>query len=127
MIRQPGHVVETLVDHPCVGAALVLDDHRGPILIEAQRVDPSAVDAVDDVLAREERDAQHRLHVRLDKILHIRLDRSKMRAHFLDTTCCLEQLQDRHSPFMISVPHENSTERRDISAATAPFVRARLA
>lgn len=40
MVRQPGHVVQALIDRACVGAALLLDDHGQ----EWSAVHPEGVD-----------------------------------------------------------------------------------
>ncbi|GCD41936.1 hypothetical protein GKJPGBOP_01594 [Streptomyces paromomycinus] len=40
------HGVETLVDHARAGAALVLDDHGGTVLVEPRQVDPPATGCV---------------------------------------------------------------------------------
>ncbi len=92
--QEPGQVVQTLVDHAGVSAPLVLDDDRCTVLVDAQRIDaPTVAIAADDVLARQKPHAQHRVHVRLDEALHIRLNLGKTRRNLDDAPIrCVEQL-----------------------------------
>ncbi|MEU7212616.1 acyl-CoA dehydrogenase family protein [Streptomyces sp. NPDC044989] len=115
VVQQPGQVEQALVDHAGIRAALVLNDDRRAVLVQPERVDPAAVHRPGAVLARQEPDAQQRLHVRLDKALHIGLDLSKTR-HDLGYGAVhrvrAEQLQARHLPLLGS-EITNADEARD--------------
>ncbi|PVE12359.1 hypothetical protein Y717_03385 [Streptomyces scopuliridis RB72] len=76
---------------PAVNGPLVLDDHGCAVLVDAQRVDPSAVHGTGAVLAREEPHPEHGLHVRLDEVLHIRLGLSKTRRDLRHAAYRVEQ------------------------------------
>ncbi|GHD79585.1 hypothetical protein GCM10010336_61860 [Streptomyces goshikiensis] len=50
---QPRHIEQALVDDARIRAALVLGDHRCAVLVDAQRIDPTAVHRSGAVLARQ--------------------------------------------------------------------------
>jgi hypothetical protein len=79
VIDQPGQVEQPLGDHSGVTAPLVLHDHRRPVLIDPQGINPPAVHGTRAVLARQEAHTQQRQHVRLDQPLQISLELQRLR------------------------------------------------
>ncbi|MFD5162182.1 hypothetical protein ACFWMJ_29665 [Streptomyces hawaiiensis] len=75
-----------------------LDDHRRPVLVEAQRVDPAPVDRAGAVLARQKPDAEQLLPIALDDALHIGLGISKTRRDLSHAAVRVVELQVRHRP-----------------------------
>lgn len=115
VVHQPGQVEQALIDHAGIRAALVLDDDRRAVLVQPERVDPASVHRAGAVLACQEPDAEQRLHVYLDEILHLGLDPGKTRndlSHAASRRIRAEQLQARHLP-LLSSEITNADEVRD--------------
>src|SRR5687768_8620225 len=73
MIEQPVEVVQTLVDDVLVTPALVLNDDRRVVLVDAEGVDAAAMRLPGRVLRSEESNAKKGLAVFLDQALQFAL------------------------------------------------------
>jgi hypothetical protein len=99
MVHEPAQVEEPLVDHARIRSTLALDNNGSPVRVEPERVDSARVDRSCAVLGRQEPDPQQRVHVRLDKALHVRFGLSKPWCELTHVPVrCLELPQLRHLP-----------------------------
>ncbi len=67
MVHQPVQVEQALVDDVLADRSLVLQDHRAVVLVQAQRVDASAVRLPGGVFGGQEADAEQGIEVGLDQ------------------------------------------------------------
>ena len=74
MVQEPIKVEEALVDDVLVEGALVLDDDRAVVLVEAEGVDPAAVAGTGGIVRGEQSDTKQRLKMLLDEGLEVLLD-----------------------------------------------------
>ncbi|MER5785794.1 LacI family DNA-binding transcriptional regulator [Streptomyces mobaraensis] len=90
VVQQPRQVIKPLIDHTGIRRTFEFDDHRSPVLVNAQGVDPPSVERARAELARQEAHAEHHLEVCLDKALHLRHARDEGRCHLGHNTFCVE-------------------------------------